>query len=107
MRILQSWLIFWRGAPRAAEAEESLNALLARRQQVRTQHTAPGAEPRPELFRPAQAPTLLLPGEEEPAEQPAQPAPTTPSEPTKPTEEPGPTTPSRLLEAKRRAQKRK
>jgi uncharacterized membrane protein len=107
MRILQSWLIFWRGAPRPAEAEESLTALLARRQQVRTQQTAPGAEPRPELFRPEQVPTLPLPGEEETAEQPAQPAPTTPSEPPKPAEEPGPSTTSRLLEAKRRAQKRK
>jgi uncharacterized membrane protein len=106
MRILRSWLIFWRGAPRPPEAEESLAALLTRRQQVRSQQTAPAAEPRPELFRPEKPGTLPLPGEEDVAAQPSQPAPA-PTEPPKPPSEPAPSTASRLLEAKRRAQKRK
>jgi hypothetical protein len=106
MRVLRSWLIFWRGAPRPPEAEESLAALLTRRQQVRSQQTAPAAEPRPELFRPEKPGTLPLPGEEDVAAQPSQPAPA-PTEPPKPPSEPAPSTASRLLEAKRRAQKRK
>ncbi|MEI6784189.1 MAG: VWA domain-containing protein, partial [Verrucomicrobiota bacterium] len=52
MQALRRWLFFWRGAPRPPEAEESLAALLTRRQQVRSQQTAPAAEPRPDLFRP-------------------------------------------------------
>ena len=106
MRVLRSWLIFWRGAPRPPEAEESLAALLTRRQQVRAQQTAPAAEPRPELFRPEKPGTLPLPGEEDVAAQPSQPAPA-PTEPPKQPSEPAPSTASRLLEAKRRAQKRK
>ncbi len=65
MQVLRRWLFFWRGAPRPPEAEESLAALLSRRQQVRSQHTAPdrGAQarlvPAPERRR-----TAPLPGEE-------------------------------------------
>jgi uncharacterized membrane protein len=103
---LRRWLFFWRGAPRPPEAEESLAALLARRQQVRSQQTAPAAEPRPDLFRPEKPATLPLPGEEGIAAPPSQPAPA-PAAPPKPPAEPAPSTASRLLEAKRRAQKRK
>src|SRR6267378_4502004 len=49
---LRRWLFFWERAPRAPEAEESLAALLARRDQVRSKQTAPAVEPKPELFRP-------------------------------------------------------
>jgi uncharacterized membrane protein len=103
---LRRWLLFWRGAPRPPEAEESLAALLARREQVRLQHTTPAAEPSPDLFQPEHAPTAPLPGEEAAVTPPSQ---TTalPGEPPKPLEEPPPSTASRLLEAKRRAQKRK
>ena len=103
---LRRWLFFWRGAPRPPEAEESLAALLARRAQVRSQQTAPAAEPRPDLFRPEKPATLPLPGEEGVATPPSQPA-SAPAEPPKPPAEPAPSTASRLLEAKRRAQKRK
>jgi uncharacterized membrane protein len=106
MRVLRSWLLFWRGTPRPPEAEESLAALLTRRQQVRSQQTAPAAEPRPELFRPDKPATEPLPGEEETAAAPSQPAPA-PAESPKPPTEAAPSTASRLLEAKRRAQKRK
>jgi len=49
---LRRWLFFWEGAKRAPEAEESLAALLARRDQVRSRQTGPAVEPKPELFRP-------------------------------------------------------
>ena len=38
-RTLRRWLFFWEAAPRAPEAEESLAALLARRDQVRSRQT--------------------------------------------------------------------
>jgi uncharacterized membrane protein len=106
MRVLRSWLFFWRAAPRPPEAEESLAALLSRREQVRSQQTGPAVEPRPELFRPEQPATLPLPGEEGGAAPLSQAAPA-PTELSKPPDEPAPSTASRLLEAKRRAQKRK
>jgi uncharacterized membrane protein len=106
MRVLRSWIFFWRGAPRPPEAEESLAALLSRRQQVRTQQTGPAVEPRPELFRPEQPATVPLPGEEGVSTTPSQPTPAQ-AEPAKPPDEAAPSTASRLLEAKRRAQKRK
>jgi len=102
---LRRWLFFWRGPPRPPEAEESLAALLARRHQVRAQHAGPLSEPSPELFRPQQAPTLPLPGQEA-TPAPSSPA-TPPPEPPKPPEETPASTTSRLLEAKRRAQRRK
>jgi uncharacterized membrane protein len=106
MRVVRSWILFWRGAPRPPEAEESLAALLTRRQQVRSQTTAPVSEPRPELFHPEKPATLPLPGEEAAATPLPQPSPA-PAEPSKAPDEPTPSTASRLLEAKRRAQKRK
>jgi uncharacterized membrane protein len=104
---LRRYLFFWQGKPRAAEADESLAALLARREAVRARHTPGEAEPRAELFAPAQpaeAPLVLPIPTEAPAPAasgaPAQPAP----EPAQP--QPRATTTSRLLDAKRRAAKR-
>lgn len=94
------------GTPRPAEAEESLAALLARRDRVRTTQTAPAAAPDPNLFRPATSPTEPLPGEERPSPPPSQPASQSPPPAPPPQEAPASTT-SRLLEAKRRAQRRK
>jgi hypothetical protein len=89
------------------EADESLNTLLARREQVRSTRTSAGTtEARPDLFKPqgpAKAADFPLPGQSEksaPAEA-ALPAETKPA-----AEEPASTT-NRLLEAKRRAQKRR
>jgi len=102
---LRRWLFFWQGAPRNPEVEESLTALLARREQVRSTQTAPALEPHPDLFRPQQPVTVELPGQEAAAADPkAAEVPAT--ELAKPPAEPPPSTTSRLLEAKRRAQKR-
>ena len=106
MRAVRRWLFFWQGVPRTPEAEESLTALLARRHQVRAQHTGPVPEASADLFRPEKAPTMPLPGEEQVTAPPAQAAAPTAEEP-KPGGEPAPSTASRLLEAKRRAQKRR
>ncbi len=99
-------LFFWQGVPRPAEADESLAALLARRDRVRSTQTAPAAEPKPELFRPERPGAEPLPGQAgAPApltQSPAQPA----AQQAEPAAEAASTT-SRLLEAKRRAQRRR
>jgi hypothetical protein len=83
-----------------------LTALLTRREQVRAQHTAPAPEASADLFRPVNAPVLPLPGDE--AAVPASPDKRPPAtEPPEPGAESAPSTASRLLEAKRRAQKRR
>jgi uncharacterized membrane protein len=103
---LRRVIFFWQPPPRPAEAEESLAALLARRDVVRSKQTAPAVEPSPDLFRHEGPITVHLPGEEPPAVAP--PRISEPAESDKPAEESRPvTTTSRLLEAKRRAQKRK
>jgi len=106
MRAVQRKVFFWQGIPRAPESEESLAALLARRDAVRSTQTAATTEPSADLFRPSKPVTEPLPGmapaEASPVQTPSQPAPA-PKEPA----EAGATTTSRLLEAKRRAQRRK
>jgi hypothetical protein len=106
--VIRRNLFFWQGAPRPAEAEESLAALLARREQVRSTQTAPSVEPRPDLFRPTQPVTMPLPGTET-AISDAPGETMTITEPEPPPKVPGApaSTTSRLLEAKRRAQQRK
>ena len=104
---MRKWIFFWKGTPRPPEAEESLAALLARRDQVRAGRTAPTADARPELFQPEQAGA--------PATWPAATTPETPpatagarvAEAKAAPPEPSATTTSRLLEAKRRAQRRR
>ena len=93
-------LAFWRAAPQTTAAEESLSALLVRRDQVRSTKTA--AEARPDLFRPEKPVAEVAPTAPAPA---SALTPTAESAPP-PAETPVSTT-SRLLEAKRRAQKRK
>jgi len=101
---LRRWILFWNGKPHAPEHEESLATLLARREQVRSGRTAAGAEARPELFRPQQSPAPVdyAAGETQPTAPAAPPTPTPETPEEKPT-----TTTSRLLEAKKRAQKRR
>jgi hypothetical protein len=103
-RRVRGWIL--PGVPREPEAEESLAALLSRREQVRSKQTAP-ARDTAELFRPQKpgAPStsadFTLPTG--PGSGPALPPALPPS-----ADQPPPTsTTSRLLEAKRRAQKRK
>jgi hypothetical protein len=104
---IRRWIFFWQGVPRPAEADVSLAALLARRDEVRSRQTAPAVEPRAELFRPTKPVTEVLPGTQ--AAEPAQPEPAAPgvTGPESAAEAETATTTSRLLEAKRRAQKRK
>jgi Ca-activated chloride channel homolog len=104
IRVKQA-VFFWKGVPRLGEADLSLAALLARRDQVRTE-TAPPLEVRPELFSPQQ--TVVLPS------RPARSGSSLPtlenqeSEQSSPSGEQKPeSTTSRLLDAKRRAQRRR
>jgi hypothetical protein len=104
---IKSAVIFWKPAPRVMQPDESLGALLARRDAVRAKTTAPAGQPSPNLFQPKQPvsaapPTLLAGGgEEEPKEKPAETS--TETKPSEKTE----STASRLLEAKRRAQRKR
>ena len=103
---LRRWLFFWRGVPRTPEADESLAALLTRRDQVRAKQTAPPRQPSPDLFEP-EHPVLILPEKKDalPTQPAARPA-TEPLSAATPADQRANTT-SRLLEAKRRAQQRK
>jgi uncharacterized membrane protein len=101
--VARRYLLFWQPPPRPMASEESLAALLTRRDQVRSRQAGAATEPRPELFQPRQPGTAIHPSRK------AQPAPPVAPSTTPPT--PGPatepaSTASRLLEAKRRAQKR-
>ena len=102
---LRKWLLFWRGVERPPEADESLAALLARRNQVRERRAARVGEAPPELFQPrhpaAVDEEMAPPERVPPAAQP------TPSAAEPPAKEPPASTASRLLEAKRRSQQRK
>jgi Ca-activated chloride channel homolog len=104
---LRRWIFFWQGAARPPVAEESLASLLARRGEVRATKTAAGDEARPELFQPQQPGAAVeLPGSE-PHEATSRPAFAPKDEPkSEETGKPENTT-SRLLEAKRRARKRR
>jgi hypothetical protein len=104
---LRRWILFWEPAPRAPEAEVSLAALLARRDEVRSRQPV-STEPKADLFQPEKQVAGPLPGlSAEPATaEEASPAPG--AEPPSPEAPAAPaSTTSRLLEAKKRAQKRK
>lgn len=102
---LRRLLFFWRKPAAAPVADESLNALLARRSQVRAQRTGAGT-PRPELFQPARpAPTSATATPPPATGRPPAPAPSADSAtPATPADRTAVT--SRLLEAKRRAAKK-
>jgi len=101
---LRRRLFFWAATPREPEAEESLAALLAGANRCVPPKRARPAEP--ELFRPEKSVTLPLETESE--VETARPAAgeTSPAPEAKPADAP-PSTTSRLLDAKRRAQRRK
>ena len=101
---LRRMIFFWQGKPRTVEAEESLAALLARRDLVRSKQTAPAAEPDAALFRPREPVTLS--GEEIMGGGLASKVASPPPEATAKAEEKPVTTTSRLLDAKRRAQRK-
>ncbi len=126
---LRRWLFFWQGVPRAPEAEESLAALLARRNQIRAGRDLSPARPiggdisperpgvaeggrlseaplvSPDLFQPQHEATQPLPGETGSVPKPAPAIPPAISTPAA-EDDALPSTTSRLLEAKRRAQRR-
>jgi uncharacterized membrane protein len=95
-------LFFWKAVPRTKEADESLSALLTRREQIRAQRPTPVEAPSPDLFRPEKIAPL------EPSQPaPKQPGAAAPEIPPAPGQPPAQTTTTdRLLDAKRRAQKR-
>lgn len=105
---LRRWIFFWKPAPSEVPQEESLGALLTKRGVVRSTRTGAG-EARPELFRPEQQAAPVSLGETEKPEVAVR------AEPTRPPVTPEPKsaepeasgTTSRLLEAKKRAQKRR
>lgn len=105
---LRRLLFFWRRSTPPPQTEESLGALLARREQVRASQpmAAPASltQPDPTLFQPNKPIILSTP-------DPARPEPTSTtgaasSKPVAPSPAEPASTTSRLLEAKRRAQKR-
>lgn len=106
-RWVRNHVFFWAPAARPAQADESLAALLARRSQVRSTKTAPAAQPSPDLFRPERPVTEPLPGSPGDTQVSSTVAPAAPPAAKPAEEEEGPSTTSRLLEAKRRAQQRR
>jgi hypothetical protein len=102
---LRRWILFWRGKPRPIEADESLTALLARRDEVRSKTPTAVTAPAPDLFqptRPAEFPLADSPLPRREASVVMESAPQAESK-----AEPPAGTTSRLLEAKRRAQRRR
>ena len=104
-RTLRRMIFFWQPEKRPATADESLAALLTRREKVRTTQTAPAtAAPNPDLFRPQTQAVIIdrtSEGQEtssvsESAEPEAKPA----------ESKPAASTTSRLLDAKKRARKK-
>ncbi|HYE30253.1 MAG TPA: VWA domain-containing protein [Methylomirabilota bacterium] len=104
---LRRMLLFWKARPRAVESDEAMGALLARKQKVRTTVTAKEPEVNPELFKPTSQPAKGV----EPApiiQSTSRSATATMEKEAKPApgkEEPA-NTASRLLAAKKRAQKK-
>jgi hypothetical protein len=98
-------LMFWNPPPKAKQTDQSLAALLSRRDEVRSRQTR-SEEQRGELFQPTQP--APLPGlSQAAAPEAARPAPPTAETPPK-EESAKPLSPTdRLLAAKRRAQKRR
>lgn len=111
---LRRWLFFWKPASVPTAADESLAVLLARREQVRARTTLP-TEPPPSKPTPAAPPPNLFQPRQTPPVPSASPAPAPSSMPSEPAQPPAPaagataapaTVTERLLEAKRRAQRK-
>ena len=95
-------LLFWQPKRGPVESDQSLGALLARRDQVRSTRPTPVVAPSEKLFQPRQEPKPTLTAEEAAAPPPAS---------NQPVEEKPPapedvTTTSKLLAAKKRARKK-
>jgi len=101
---LRRWIFFWKSLPRPKEADDSLAALLNRRGQVRARQPAQEAPPNPDLFQPEKTLTAADDPQTAGATRPAAGEPPS-ADGKKPAPEAASTS-SRLLEAKRRAQRR-
>lgn len=100
---IRKMFFFWRPAPGKPGQEESLGALLARRDQVRQRTTAPVVEVNPDLFKPVNTP----PAQSFTSGGGGTPSPTPVAETPPQTEDKKPADmASRLLEAKKRAQRK-
>jgi hypothetical protein len=102
-KMLRRWLMPWRGVPRTKEADESLSALLNRRGRVRSTRTA--VAPSATLFEPQKKVQVPESGKPAPIAGGEGAASVAPGD--KPPAKDQPSVTSRLLDAKRRAQKRK
>ena len=100
---LRRHLFPWEGRARPVDAEESLAALLARREAVRAQQTGPAIEANPELFQPQRPVEVVSPA----AVHPEMPPPLAAPSSSAPTAAPPPADGkmNRLLEAKKRAKR--
>jgi uncharacterized membrane protein len=102
-KMLRRWLMPWRGVPRTKEADESLSALLNRRGRVRSTRTAVATSAT--LFEPEKKVQVPESGKPAPIAGGEGAASVAPGD--KPPAKDQPSVTSRLLDAKRRAQKRK
>jgi len=96
-------VMFWQPKKGPVESDQSLGALLARRDHVRSTRPTPVVATSEELFKPKQAPAPTLTAEEAAAAKPVT-AEAPPEQKPKPAEDV--TTTSKLLEAKKRARKK-
>jgi hypothetical protein len=101
---LRRWIFFWKGVPRTKEADESLAALLNRRGQVRARQPLPEVPPSPDLFRLEKLTTAADDPKSGGGAKSATGEP--PPQDAKKSAPEAASTASRLLDAKRRAQRR-
>jgi len=104
LAVAKRTVFFWKTTPRPAKADESLAALLARRDHVRARQVAPASETRPELFQPQQ---LVKPSDKSDATEAVTPKSEIKDPQQTPSEQKPESTASRLLDAKRRAQRKR
>jgi hypothetical protein len=96
-------VVFWNPPPKVQQTDVSLAALLTRRDEVRSRQARP-EEAREDLFRPSKPVAAPLPGTEPAEPQAPAAAPESPEPPPPPAQQ---SSTNRLLEAKRRAQRRR
>ena len=103
---LQRWLLFWKPAMRPAEADESLAALLSRRDEVRSRQPSSEHAPahNPDLFKP-EKPVTLPDAETKPSIPSVAGSPPAAKDSSDSVPPPA-STAGRLLDAKRKAQKK-
>lgn len=97
-------VFFWKAKKGTGESDQSLGALLARRDKVRSTRPSPVVAPNEELFKPRQAPAPTLTTEESASATKSKAEEKPPEEKPKATEDVSTT--SKLLEAKKRARKK-